>query len=86
MFSPGKFNSLTAILENLPPETPFFVPDDVLKLWFPPWIMAESPDPVCLAAAQRAGALLGCSFSYDARVQLWCFAKAANSNWDTTEF
>ena len=80
MFGPGKFNSLTAILENLPPETPFFVPDEVLELWFPPWIEVGSPDPVCLAAARCAGALFGCSFSFDDRAQLWCFIKAANSN------
>jgi hypothetical protein len=35
---------------------------------------------VCLTSAQEAGALFGCSFSYDARMQLWCFTKAANSN------
>ena len=75
-----KFNSLVAILEGLPPETSFFVPDEILILWFPPWMRAGSPDPACLISAQEAGALFGCSFSYDAHMQLWCFTKAANSN------
>jgi hypothetical protein len=38
----GKPNSLTVILEGLPPETPFFVPDEILVLWFPPWMKAGS--------------------------------------------
>ena len=73
-------NSLTAILEGLQPETPFFVPDEILVLWFPPWLKAGNPDPVCLTSAQESAALFGCSFSYDADRQLWCFTKAANSN------
>jgi len=80
MASTGKFSSLTAILESLPPETPFFVPDEVLELWFPPWIEAGSPAPTSLTSARVAGARLGCSFSYDTRAQLWYFTKAANSN------
>jgi hypothetical protein len=62
MVGEGERNSLTAILEGLAPETPFFVPDEILILWFPPWLKAGDPDPVCLTSAQEAAALFGCSF------------------------
>jgi hypothetical protein len=73
MVGEGEHNSLTAILEGLSPETPFFVPDEILTLWFPPWMKGGSPDPVCLTSAQEAGALFGCSFSFDAHAQLRSF-------------
>jgi len=75
MTDDGEFSSLTEILEALPPATPFFVPDELLVLWFPPWIGAGSPNPASLESAEAFGAKLGCTFGYDPHMQNWCFVK-----------
>jgi hypothetical protein len=75
-----EFGSLTEILEALPHATPFFVPDELLILWFPPWLGAGTPDPDSLKTAEEFGAKFGCTFGYDAFMQNWYFTKPPISN------
>jgi hypothetical protein len=76
----AEFSSLTETLELLPPATPFFVPDELLVLWFPPWLGADTPDPDSLKSAESFAAKFGCTFGFDAFMQNWCFTKPPISN------
>lgn len=72
--------TLEEILSRLPRATPFFVPDEVLAIWFTPWFGAGSPNTDSLKAAEDSARRMGCTFGYDAFMQNWCFTKPPISN------
>ena len=70
-------NSLEELLPQLPPETPFFIPDEALSLMFPPGIAAGLLDDESRMAAEVMAARHGCRFQYDANMREWCFIRPA---------
>lgn len=71
----GDPDTLEEALQHLPPATPFFIPDEVLAKWFPPWFGAGSPHPDSLVSAEKFASRFGCTFGYDDHMQNWCFIK-----------
>jgi hypothetical protein len=70
-----EFDNLADVLTQLPRGTPFFVSDEVLAIWFPPWTSMGNLDPESLDAAERFGERFGCTITHDAHMGQWCFTK-----------
>ncbi len=74
------FDTLDEALRQLPPETPFFLPDEALAFCFPPWASDGQVDLQSLDAAKQFGERFGCIFTYDSFMRSWCFTKKRVSN------
>ena len=70
-------NSLEELLPQLPPETPFFIPDEALSLMFPPGVSGGVLDDGSRAAAAVVAERFGCIFFYDPNMGEWCFMRLA---------
>lgn len=75
-----KFHTLEEALSQLPPGTPFFIPDEMLAHFFPPWASLGELDPESLDAAKRFGERFGCTVTYDSFMGHWCFTKPKHPN------
>jgi hypothetical protein len=69
-------NTLEELLPQLPPGTPFFIPDEILSLWCPPGVAAGILDDASRLAAEQTAAKFGCHFQYDPKMGEWCFIRA----------
>jgi hypothetical protein len=70
-----KPENLADILEALPKGTPFFVPIELLGLWFPPGVVGGALDPKSQKSAEEYGAHFNCLFAYVADEPHGCFTK-----------
>lgn len=70
-------DSLEELLPQLPPETPFFIPNEIIELWFPPGVVAGILDDGSRMAAEVKAARFGCRFQYDPNMGQWCFIRPA---------
>ena len=63
------------ILQTLPPRTGFYIPDDILELWFPPGASAGLINDGAKKTAEDYGARFNCRFWYFPDRKEGCFAK-----------
>jgi len=75
-----KFDTLQEALNQLPPGTPFFIPDEMLAYFFPPWASSGELYPRSIEAAKRFGEGFGCTLTYDSIMGHWCFTKPKQPN------
>lgn len=78
--SPANDNrdNLDSILRRIPPNTPFFLDEELLTLWFPPWKREGDVDSTSIEAARHEGAVYNCVFEFDEYMGAWCFVKRPN--------
>jgi hypothetical protein len=72
-----KPENLADILRALPKGTPFFVPIELLALWFPPGVVSGTLAPETQKSAEEYGTHFNCLFFYEADQQQGCFTKQA---------
>ena len=71
-------NTLEELLPQLPPETPFFILDESIAVWFPPGVTGPGiMDDSSQLAAESLAAQFGCIFKYDSFMGQWCFIRPA---------
>jgi hypothetical protein len=68
-------DNLDEIMRTLPPRTAFYVPDDLLGLWFPPGIIENRFDAQSRRDAETYGAQFNCQFWYFPERYEGCFSK-----------
>jgi hypothetical protein len=72
-------DGVDGIMRALLPRTGFYVPDDILGMWFPPGVAAGIIDNAARRAAEGYGAKFDCRFWYFPERKAGCFAKKPKS-------
>jgi hypothetical protein len=66
---------LSDILTRLPANTPLFLPEELLRIWFPPWMGIGGVEQESVETAEEFGRPFNCKFTYDPNMKQWCFVK-----------